>query len=63
MTSTMPVRCDVNSLSLARQAAAYRGVSVPEYISKIVGEAAARDIDEFVHNWDKMRKPIVEPGK
>jgi hypothetical protein len=43
---TMSVRVDKDALEAAKIAAAYKGVSVMEYASALLREAANRDIEE-----------------
>ena len=43
---TMPIRIDVRALEAAKIAAAFKGVSVMEYASQVLLEAAERDIEQ-----------------
>jgi hypothetical protein len=43
---TMPVRIGVDALEAAKIAAAYKGISVVEYITRNILEVANRDIEE-----------------
>lgn len=59
---TMPIRIDVAALEAAKIAAAYKGISVMEYASQILLDAAKRDIEEGHRTFKsgappKPRKP------
>lgn len=61
---TMPVRIDVEALEAAKIAAAFKGISVVQYISAILLEQANKDIEEgyrtrsgAAHKPLKPRKP------
>lgn len=43
---TMPVRIELEALEAAKIAAAFKGISVVQYISRVLKEAADRDIEE-----------------
>ncbi len=42
---TMPIRIDVVALEAAKIAAAYKGISVMEYASQVLLDAARKDIE------------------
>ena len=44
---TRPVRIGLEALEVAKVAAAFKGVSVVQYVTRIVREAADRDIEEW----------------
>ncbi len=59
---TMPIRIDVTALEAAKIAAAYKGISVMEYASRVLLEAARKDIEEGHRSFSgphppKPRKP------
>ena len=47
---TMPIRLDVEAIEAAKIAAAFKGMSVMDYASRILLEQANRDIEEGYRN-------------
>jgi hypothetical protein len=44
---SVPMRISVEAITQARIASGIRGVSMVQYMSQVILEAAARDIEEF----------------
>jgi len=59
---TMPIRIDVVALEAAKIAAAYQGISVMEYASRVLLEAARRDVEKG-HQAFSGPSPIRKPRK
>lgn len=62
---TMPIRIDLRALEAAKIAAAFRGISVMEYASQVLLEAAERDIEQSYRarsNPPDERKPRKPKG-
>lgn len=48
---TMPIRIDVKALEAAKIAASYKGMTVMDYASKVLLDAATKDIEEGHRAW------------
>jgi hypothetical protein len=59
---TMPVRISKAALEAARIAAAYRGMSVMDYVSQLVLAGAERDIEES-HRMRAAGTPLPRPER
>lgn len=60
---TMPVRIEVEALEAAKIAAAFKGISVVQYISNVLKEAADRDIEEGYRARAAGNDPSSPPAK
>jgi hypothetical protein len=57
----MPIRIDVEALEAAKIAAAFKGMTVMDYASKVLLEAANKDIEECYRL--RSEGPRLKPRK
>ena len=64
----MPIRIDERALEAAKIAASYKGMTVMDYASKVLLDAATRDIEDGHRAWaasnpDDPQKPPLKPRR
>jgi hypothetical protein len=58
----MPVRLGTEAIQAARKAAALKGLTLGEYATTVLLEAANRDLDEFAAGRVQAKKPSKKEG-